>query len=125
MHVFCHYFKRNASCLPQIFSTCLFYLLKFSLLIQPVEIFIDDESKLCLHGLQQYYVKLAEAAKNRKLIDCLDALDFNQVVIFVKSVRRCNELTKVLQVSNFPAMAVHSGLDQNERYCTYFLFLIT
>lgn len=85
----------------------------------PVEIFIDDESKLSLHGLQQYYVKLAEAGKNRKLIDILDALDFNQVVIFVKSVRRCDELTKVLTANNFPAMAVHSGLGQVERIERY------
>jgi ATP-dependent RNA helicase UAP56/SUB2 len=55
----------------------------------PVEIYIDNESKLTLHGLQQYYVKLTEAQKNRKLNDLLDALDFNQVVIFVNGVRRC------------------------------------
>ena len=84
--------------------------------MQPIEIFIDDESKLTLHGLQQYYVKLAEAGKNRKLIEILDNLDFNQVVIFVKSVRRCTELTKVLTANSFPAMAVHSGLNQNERF---------
>ena len=39
----------------------------------PVEIYIDNESKLTLHGLQQYYVKLTEAQKNRKLNDLLDA----------------------------------------------------
>lgn len=44
----------------------------------PVEIYIDHESKLTLHGLQQYYVQLNEAQKNRKLNDLLDALDFNQ-----------------------------------------------
>lgn len=42
-----------------------------------MEIFIDDESKLTLHGLQQYYVKLIESEKNRKLNDLLDALLFN------------------------------------------------
>merc|ERR1711881_431190 len=46
------------------------------------------ESKLTLHGLLQYYVKLTEKEKNRKLNDLLDALEFNQVVIFVKSVQR-------------------------------------
>ena len=30
---------------------------------QPLEIFVDDETKLTLHGLQQYYVKLDETAK--------------------------------------------------------------
>ena len=30
-----------------------------------MEIFVDDDTKLTLHGLQQYYIKLDEAAKNR------------------------------------------------------------
>lgn len=32
---------------------------------QPMEIFVDDDTKLTLHGLQQYYIRLDEAAKNR------------------------------------------------------------
>lgn len=47
-------------------------------LLQPMEIYVDDETKLTLHGLQQYYIKLAETEKNRKLNDLLDLLDFNQ-----------------------------------------------
>lgn len=43
-----------------------------------MEIYVDDETKLTLHGLQQYYIKLAETEKNRKLNDLLDLLDFNQ-----------------------------------------------
>ncbi|CAF1632031.1 unnamed protein product, partial [Adineta ricciae] len=50
----------------------------------PMEIYIDNETKLTLHGLRQHYVKLRENEKNRKLIDLLDKLEFNQVVIFVK-----------------------------------------
>jgi hypothetical protein len=34
-------------------------------------------NKLALHGLQQYYLKLEESQKNRKLNDLLDTLDFN------------------------------------------------
>eukprot|EP00976_Prorocentrum_cordatum_P054290 1094954-Prorocentrum_minimum.AAC.3 len=45
----------------------------------PMEIYVDDEAKLTLHGLVQHYVKLQEREKNRKLNDLLDALDFNQV----------------------------------------------
>ena len=33
---------------------------------------------LPVHGLQQYYVKLKPEEKNRKLVDLLDALEFNQ-----------------------------------------------
>jgi len=85
----------------------------------PCEIYVDDESKLTLHGLQQYYVKLDEAGKNRKLNDLLDALDFNQVVIFVNGVRRCKELNKLLTECNFPSMAIFGGLNQEERLERY------
>lgn len=80
-----------------------------------VEIFIDDETKLTLHGLQQYYVRLTENEKNKRLIDLLDALQFNQVVIFVKGVSRAVELNKILIESRFPSTAIHSGLTQEER----------
>jgi hypothetical protein len=55
--------------------------LKYRLItyLQPLEIFVDDETKLTLHGLQQHYVKLEEVQKNRKLNDLLDTLEFNQV----------------------------------------------
>jgi len=85
----------------------------------PTEIYVDDESKLTLHGLQQYYVKLTEAQKNRKLNDLLDALEFNQVVIFVNGVRRCKELNKLLQECNFPSMCMYGGLKQEERLERY------
>lgn len=80
-----------------------------------MEIFVDDETKLTLHGLQQHYVKLQESEKNRKLVDLLDALEFNQVCIFVKSVARANELNKLLSSSNFPSTCIHSGMNQEER----------
>ncbi|KAI5001245.1 hypothetical protein ZWY2020_015017 [Hordeum vulgare] len=38
-----------------------------------MEIYVDDEAKLTLHGLVQHYIKLSEAEKNRKLNDLLDA----------------------------------------------------
>jgi len=85
----------------------------------PCEIYVDDESKLTLHGLQQYYVKLTQAQKNRKLNDLLDALDFNQVVIFVNGVRRCKELNKLLTECNFPSICMFGGLAQEERLDRY------
>jgi len=80
-----------------------------------MEIYVDDEAKLTLHGLVQHYIMLEEADKNRKLNDLLDALDFNQVVIFVKSVPRAVELDKLLQECNFPSIAIHSKLRQEQR----------
>lgn len=46
-----------------------------------MEVFVDDETKLTLHGLQQYYCKLKDSEKNRKLFDLLDVLEFNQVCL--------------------------------------------
>jgi ATP-dependent RNA helicase UAP56/SUB2 len=47
--------------------------------------------------------------------DLLDALEFNQVVIFVNGVRRCRELNKLLIACNFPSMCIYGGLKQEER----------
>jgi ATP-dependent RNA helicase UAP56/SUB2 len=84
----------------------------------PMEIYVDD-SKLTLHGLQQHYVKLAENEKNRKLNELLDALEFNQVVIFVKSVQRAIQLDKLLQECNFPSVAIHASMKQEDRIKLY------
>merc|ERR1711939_758118 len=85
----------------------------------PLEIYVDDETKLTLHGLQQFYCQLSEAEKNRRLNDLLDSLEFNQVIIFVKSTLRATELDKLLRECNFPSVAVHSGVSQEERIKRY------
>jgi superfamily II DNA/RNA helicase len=82
------------------------------------EIFVDDK-KLTLHGLQQHFVELKEDAKIRKLNDLLDALDFNQVVVFVKTKQRASALDKMLQKCFFPSMCIHSDLKQQERLDRY------
>lgn len=89
---------------------------------EPMEIYVDDEAKLTLHGLQQYYVKLTEAEKNRKLTDLLDALEFNQVVIFMRSVQRAIELNKLLNECNFPSICIHRQMPQEERIARYKAF---
>ncbi|CAM9736841.1 unnamed protein product [Chrysoparadoxa australica] len=81
----------------------------------PFEIYVDREDKLTLHGLQQYYIKLAETEKNRKLNDLLDALEFNQVVIFTAKVERAKELNRLLTMCNFPSTCLHGGMPQPER----------
>merc|ERR1711992_343052 len=85
----------------------------------PMEVYIDDEAKLTLHGLRQHYVKLKDSEKNRKLFELLDVLEFNQVVIFVKSVQRCVALVQLLIEQNFPAIAIHRGMSQEERLSRY------
>lgn len=86
---------------------------------KPMEVYINDGAKLTLHGLQQYYVELTEQEKNRKLIDLLDSLEFNQVVVFVKSVSRATMLNKILQEINFPSVCIHARMSQEERIDRY------
>jgi len=85
----------------------------------PLEVYVDDDKKLTLHGLQQYYIKLKDSEKNRKLFDLLDSLEFNQVVIFVKSIQRCEALRQLLSDQNFPAIAIHRAMAQTDRLEKY------
>jgi len=85
----------------------------------PIEVFIDDESKLTLHGLIQHFVKLSESEKNRNLRDLLDNLEFNQIIIFVNTVRRASELNRLLTELGFPSMCIHSKLPQPQRLALY------
>merc|ERR1712100_163193 len=103
----------SATMTPEVRTLCKKFMQ------DPHEISVDEESKLTLHGLLQYYVKLTEKEKNRKLNDLLDALEFNQVVIFVKSVQRAIALDKLLVECSFPSIAIHSGLGQEERISRY------
>jgi len=87
-----------------------------------MEVYVDDDTKLTLHGLQQYYVRLQDNEKNRQVISLLDALEFNQVVIFVSSVARARELNHILEDYNFPTICIHGGMKQPERIANYKAF---
>ncbi len=78
--------------------------------------YVDSDTELTLHGLIQYYAKLTEKEKTRKLVDLLDSLEFNQVVIFVSGFKRAIELNSVLEENNFPSMCIHSRMKQPERF---------
>lgn len=85
----------------------------------PTEVLIENDSKLTLHGLKQYYVELKADEKIKKLMDLIDSLDFNQIIIFVKSVAYAIKLAEILNKSNLPSKAIHSGLKQEERIKIY------
>ena len=74
-----------------------------------MEVYVDDETKLTLHGLQQYYVKLRDNEKNRKLFDLLDLLEFNQVRY--SYIYYNFESSKIL-MSIFGTTILHSICDQ-------------
>ncbi|KAM3567070.1 hypothetical protein VYU27_010779, partial [Nannochloropsis oceanica] len=54
-----------------------------------------------------------------KLNELLDALEFNQVVIFVSKVNRANALNKLLVDCNFPSICIHGGMSMDERIQKY------
>lgn len=87
-----------------------------------MEVYVDDEAKLTLHGLQQYYVRLKENEKNRKLLDLLDALEFNQVFNIIwflwidkiyllfsehHSSLLCNYVVKTLIIHRIKSTTIH------------------
>ena len=81
----------------------------------PMEIYVDDDTKLTLHGLTQYFVKLEENEKNRKLNELLDEIEFNQCVIFVSKPQRAKQLSKLLEDINFPSICIYGGMPQAQR----------
>ena len=85
----------------------------------PLEIFVDDEAKLTLHGLTQYYMKIEDQLKIKQTIQLLDTLQFNQVVIFVKSGKFTDRLSNILSGKGFPCISIHGDLNQQERIRRY------
>lgn len=106
----------SATLSPAVKPICLKYMQ------DPLEIYVESDSKLTLHGLQQYYLKLKPEEKTRKLVELLDALEFNQVVIFVSKAVRARELDKILREINFPSIHIHGELKQEERLKRYEAF---
>jgi len=83
------------------------------------EIFIDNEAKLTLHGLAQYYLEISENEKIKRLLELIDQLQFNQVIIFVRKTERADFLCKYLNEQTIPAITVHGGMKQHERIAKF------
>uniref|UniRef100_A0A7S1LAQ1 RNA helicase n=1 Tax=Neobodo designis TaxID=312471 RepID=A0A7S1LAQ1_NEODS len=86
---------------------------------KPKEILVDSQAKLTLHGLTQFFINLEEKDKMRRLCELLDKIEFNQVIIFTKSVERCQALRDQLRALQFPAASIHSAMPQGERLKVY------
>ncbi|KCZ80886.1 hypothetical protein H312_01714 [Anncaliia algerae PRA339] len=85
--------------------------LKF--LKNPHVIIIGDESNLVLHGLRQFYIKVDNKVSMVEKI--IDSLKFNQCVIFLREKSDADMLERYLKKNSFPAVAIHSGLQGEER----------
>ena len=89
---------------------------------KPVEIIVKEENKEHLEKLQQFYVKLKEDEKNKKLLDVIDKVQFNQVIIFVNNIQRCEALSDILTQNGIPSIAIHADLPQEERISKFDAF---
>ena len=85
----------------------------------PTQILVDSQSKLTLHGLTQYFMPIEESKKLGALCNLLDHVEFNQVIVFVSSVERCEALNIQLRNQKFPSSAIHSAMAQSERLKVY------
>jgi len=85
----------------------------------PLEIFIDDQKKLTLHGLVQYYSNLLEKDKTKTLLSLLYKLNYNQTIIFTKSIERAKFLNEILIKMDLPSIAIHRKMTQEDRIEKY------
>jgi len=103
----------TATLSPEIKVTCRKFMRN------PAEILIENQSKLTLHGLCQYYVSLDERNKIGKLMDLIDQLQFNQVIIFVSQVHYAVKLNEVLNKNAIPSKAIHGRMGLEDRIKIY------
>merc|ERR1712032_1550887 len=83
------------------------------------EIFINDQSKLTLHGLVQHYCTVTENEKIKCLINLLQKLQYNQTIIFCKKVQRASILNDLLNEIELQSITIHSKMPQEERLKKY------
>lgn len=74
------------------------------------EIIVEDNSKLVLHGLDQYHVSLAAKKKIDALVNILSTIPFNQVIIFVNQIERAKALSKHLILKGFNNICMYKSL---------------
>jgi len=74
------------------------------------EIIVEDNSKLVLHGLDQYHVSLAAKKKIDALVNILSTIPFNQVIIFVNQIERAKALSKHLILKGFNNICMYRSL---------------
>ena len=90
---------------------------------EPYEFFMQDDIKMSLLRLQQYYVCSENARKTRTLLKFIGEWKFNQAVIFASNSRRCDVLAHILNKLEYSTISIHKGLTQIERMSRYKEFI--
>ena len=78
-------------------------------------IFIDDQKRLTLHGLRQFYAEVTEKQKFRFLYALLSKVDYNQCIIFTSKVDRAKYLNKMLRDAQISSLTIHADMSQKAR----------
>lgn len=81
----------------------------------PVTITVKDE-ELSLEGILQYNINCErEEWKFDTILDLYKSLVIAQSIIFVNSVRKCDQLVRLFRERNFTISSIHGGMDQEQR----------
>ena len=76
---------------------------------------IDDQKRLTLHGLRQFYVEVTEKQKFKYLYMLLNKIDYNQCVIFTSKIDRAKYLNKMLKDAEISSLTIHADMIQKVR----------
>lgn len=89
--------------------------LAVSFLHDPVKIFVQKDI-LTLQGISQFFVNVVQSQyKLQTLSDLYSQIHVQKAVIFGNTRDSVNYLATELRKQNFTVLAIHSGLEQNER----------
>lgn len=78
-------------------------------------IVIDDQKRLTLHGLKQYFVDVPENRKFKYLYMLLSKIDYNQCIIFTSKANRAYHLQKMLKEVDVNSLAISSEMPMKTR----------
>ncbi|KAF9763356.1 Spliceosome RNA helicase Ddx39b [Nosema granulosis] len=84
----------------------------------PFVVRVDDESKLTLYGLKQFYVEVAGSQKMSKLEEVLNNYTFSQAIVFTNSKTMSSKILAMLKSKECPAIELHSGMTTEQRKST-------
>lgn len=80
---------------------------------------IDEQRKLTLVGLKQYFIDIKEEVKIKTLTNLLYEVNYNQAIVFVKRVDRAKQLHKILEKLGLQTLTIHSDMTQEKRIEQY------
>ena len=101
------YFASEESDVSKLIADCV---------LDPVMIGPGRCCELSLTGVLQYYVNVErEEWRFVTLCDVLESCTFSQVVVYCNTSSQITRLTENLAAAEFPASALHEGMDERER----------